>query len=458
MRRLVAALAVFVVTTAAGDAGAFAREAAVETSVRIDVEQSSFRLEQAVTIPLSRLFTSFPHTEDAGAEPSRLFMRHVVEPDGDSRWGASLSASLGGFSARLFIHEPHKSSPDPFRLYHSSVRAADASGVALTWQGPLRLSVQYVDKIPLRGLTGSLIALRAGSEADPLRWSAVLYGTERLRHRFVAVDGDTALGAARLSFGAARQDGVELTQATGGLLRRAVEEQALFAKLETAFGRNRAWLMVHDTSGGFRSLAAASYPFRRDALVVEGRWQWRPGTSRLLSVYGQRRLSREGGAADKLEAAFSWMPSGGWGARVELEGEWERGREEERGLSVTVTSPDRRFDQSVAVSWDAAGSRRRRLTVQWRGDVWRARLGVDDALPAWRLEWRWSPGPWEALVVYKQRVYPERGAVPWLYASVTYDVPDFGQWWIRWGESDNGRLDVGWSRPVVVGAGWRVVF
>jgi len=436
---------------------ACAQEATFTSSLRIDTEEGTFQLQHTLDLPLAR-FGGPRGVDSAPAQPGgMLFLRHTLEPDGSTRWGASLTAAAASWSGRLFIHEPHETSPDPFRLYHASVRTDDAVGAALSVRSVLGVSALYVDRIPLRGLAGPLLSLRVERDGWPLRIGAVAYGTPRLRHHFLVVDGATQLGGVRAAFGAARQSGVELAESGGALVRRNVDEQAFFARLEAAFGRSRAWLLVHDTSAGFRSLAASSYPFRRGAWAVEGRWQWRPATSRLLSVYFQH--SRQGGGTeDEVQLGFSSMPRGRWGWRLDVEASWSDGFRDDYGWAVTLTNPDRRFEQHLAFLWDAAGQIRRRLRAQWEEETWRIRLSADDGLPAWRLEARWSPGGWEAAVVFKQRIYADGGTVSWLHAALTYDVPGFGQWWIQWRESDNGRLDVGWSRPATLGAGVRVFF
>lgn len=455
MRRWLASAAIGLMLVA-GAAGAYAQQAFWETSVRVAADTAAFELQQQLALPLSRLLVSSPPAS-AGEPAGFLLLRHTVDPDGAFRWGASLSARGPTWSGRLFIHEPHDTSPDPFRLYHASVRAHDASGASLTVSGRFRVAVQYVDNIPLRGLSGPLLSLHAESTGWPMRLGVVAYGSERLRHRFVVADGDWRVGAAVVSLGAAIQDGVELTGSGNAWLRRIVDEHAVFARVETAFGRHRVWVLAHETSPGFRSLAASSYPFRRGALAVEGRWQWRPETSRLVSVYAQRRWSGDV-VLDEAEAAFSAMPRGRWGYRIDVSGRWDGGVYTERGWTVTVTNPDRRFRQVWSVSETADGQRRRQVRFEWEENRWRARLSVDDGLPGWRLEARWSPGGWNATVVYKQRTYPGSNVQRWLHAALTYDVPGFGQWWIQWRDGDNGRLDVGWNRPAVVSAGLRVSF
>lgn len=273
------------------------------------------------------------------------------------------------------------------------------------------------------------------------------------------VDGELVGGNYRLQWGTARQDGVEIGQFAGGFFREPVQERARFVRLQSSFGHHRAWLLLHDTSDHFRSLAAATYPFRRGTAAIESRWQWRPGTNRLVSVYGEWRMSRDGQSFQGVEAGYSSMPRRQWGWRVGWDSSWEDGVTGTTGWSVTLTNPDRRFQHSLTVSRSTGRPTRRRIRLQWDDGRWRARLSADDQLPAWRVEWRWTSGHrWLVTVVFKQRLYADRGVVSWVHAALTHHIPGFGQVWLQWMEPDLGRLDVGWTRAKTIGAGLRVSF
>lgn len=457
MRRWIAGFlgpAFFVVTCAVG---ALAQEATVESRVVFDVEQASLQVDSSLTLPLSRLSTDTDFFAD-NVSGNELFVRHTLRPDGTTAWGAHASFASRSLSARLFLYEPHDSSSDPFRLIHSSVRHKNAMGVAFTWSGAVPVHAQYVSHVPLRQRVGPLMSMRIGGDQQPLRLSTVLYGSDVLRHRFIVLDGAVRLGSARLAWGAAQQDGVEQHSAEHGLELRPAVGAAGFVRVEGTLGRHRGWVLLHATSPSFRSLAASRYPYRRGATGLEGRWQWRPATNQLLSVLMERRWPREDPVYEALEASFSVMPRGRWGWRAGWDGSWEGGSAAERAWTFTVTSPSRRLEQSVSVSTGADGGVRRQLRLQVAEGSWRVRLAGDDRLRATRVEWRWAPAGWTVTVIYKARQFDESGVATWLHASFTRDVGETGQWWIQWGEPDQGRLDVGWSRPDTIGAGVRVSF
>lgn len=458
MRRFIAGVVGPAVIVATWAFGAFAKDATYESMLVVNTEDSTVRFEQTLSIPLSRVLTSIPDPE-AETSANRLFLRHTV-PTSEASWGGVLTLEADALSARLFVHEPHDTTSDPFRLVHGSVRDDTSIGAAVSWTGSWPGHAQYVSAVPLRGLAGPLVFAQVAAPAeDTIRLSTLAYGTERLRHHFLAVDGRLRVGDSRLEWGVARQTGVELHTSGGLSSRDVVDEGARFARMETSFGRHRIWLLVHDTDREFRSLAASSYPFRRGATGIESRWQWRPATNRLLSVYGERILFRDTSSATGLEVSFSSMPRRAWGWRVGWEGSWVDSTPDSNAWNVTVTNPDRRLEQAMTVSKDAKGDVRRRIRLQWNEGTWFARLSTDDRLPGWRLEWRWThDGTWETVVVYKQRTYTDRGIVSWFHVSLTYHVPDFGQVWIRWREPDQGRLDVGWTRPETLGAGVSVFF
>lgn len=459
MRRFLAGVIGPVVFVAAWAFCALAKDATYESTMVVNTEDSTVWFEQTVSLPLSRVLTSFPEFDADMSAGNRLFLRHQAPTSDSSNWGARLSLETNALSAHLFVHERHDTSSDPFRLVHGSVRGDAAKGVSVTWSGRVPGHAQYVSAVPLRGTDGPLVFARLAASPDEIvRLSVLAYGTERLRHRFFVVDGRLRFGSSRLEWGVAQQGGVEVNTSGGEPRRDRLDARAGFIRVETSLGRHRAWLLVHDTDEGFRSLAADAYPFRRGATGIESRWQWRPATNRLLSVYGERRMSRGDSSHEAVEVSFSSMPRGAWGWRVGGDVSWDDGARDSSGWSVTVTNPDRRLEQSVTVSKTADGLRRR-LRLQWNEGHWLARLSTDDRLPGWRLEGRWTPeGVWEATMVYKQRTYADRGVVSWFHASLTYHIPDFGQVWIRWMEPDQGRIDVGWSRPPTVGAGLTVFF
>lgn len=450
MRRL---LACFVGTVGTGcvvaafSVAVQATDALYETDFVSHITDATFRMEQRLTLPLSRLRSS--------SENARLFLRHTVTEHRTSDWGAIVSVVRPAMSIRLFLHERHEASPDPFRLVHGSVRTDTSKGAAVTWRGRMPGYAQYVNAVPLRDGSGPLLFARVVAPAGiPVRLSVLTYGTERLRHHFTVVDGDLAHDAARLRWGIAWQGGVALDD----WIRRTIVERAMFVRLETAFGRHRAWMSVHDTSGDFRSLAASSYPFQRGITGIESRWQWRPATNHLVSVYGEKNVAHDASSTEGLEISYSSMPRRRWGWRIGWNASRTWSQVVSSGWEVVSTNPDRRFNMSMAASVDAGGYRHR-ARVEWNDDRWRMRLAFDDGLPGWRAEWRWTDGdPWQATIVYKQRTYAERGVAAWLHARLSRDVPGFGEVWVQWMEPDLGRLDVGWSRPDTIAAGIRVTF
>lgn len=459
MRRIFASVVGPVVIVATWALGAVAQDATYESRVLVRADDLTVGIEQSLFLPLSRL----PGLAGGEADPSDenyLVLRQTLPADGRWSWSGALAFERGALSTKWFLRHPHDTSSDPFRLVHESAYGESSTALSAKWSGPWSAAVQHVSAVPLRGGDGPLYYAQVASPSPPaVRLSALAYGTSRLRHRFIALDGRWDVGRWRFHWGTARQDGEEVVAAAGGTRRTTLDESARFLRLETSWARHRTWLLVHDTTGGFRSLAASAYPFRRGARVVEGRWQWRPAANRLVSVYGQRRAVVDGSTYDELEIGFSSMPRRRWGWRIDWETSWQDTDFEERAWTVTLTDPGRRWEQTMTLSMTAEGARRRRMGLRWDDGSWRVRLVVDDGLPGWRLEWRQSPeGPWEAVVVLKQRAYAGRGVVSWVHASLTRHVPEFGQLWVQWREPDQGRLDTGWNRPPAVGAGVRVFF
>jgi len=467
VRRFLAGVVGPLVIVAAWASAALAQQAEYEASVSVRTDDWAAAVEQRLHLPLFLfLEKTAPSAGGHSADLSEahgvpgagsVSLRHTLPQGGPSSWGAVVSLTRASFSLNVYLHERHRSSDDPFRLVHGSVHAPTSAAVAAGWDGPVPAVVQYVSAVPLRGASGPLLYGQVQAPFEPaVRLTALAYGTSRLRHEFVALDGEWSAGRWRWRWGAARQTGVEVSGASGF---SQVSERAAFVRTETSFGRHRVWLLLHDTSPGFRSLAASDYPFRRGAAAAEGRWQWRPATGRLLSVYAQRRLPVNAPDYAVLEAGFSSMSWGRWGWRVDAETAWVDGAAAEHGVTFTLTNPDRRFEQSLSLTVPAGGVPRRRASMTWDDGAWRVRLSADDRLPGWRLEWRWTPdAPWSAALVVKQRTYSDRGVVSWFHASITRDVPGFGQVWLQWMEPDQGRLDVGWNRPPGWAAGVRVVF
>src|SRR5690625_4718757 len=130
------------------------------------------------------------------------------------------------------------------------------------------------------------------------------------------------------------QDGVEIANTDGGLISKPLNERARFVRLESSFGRHRAWVLVHDTSSNCRSLAASTYRFRRGSTAVESRWQWRPATNVLLSVFGERRVSHVGTSVEAAEVGVSFMPRRRWGWRIGLESSFGDGESEATAWDV----------------------------------------------------------------------------------------------------------------------------
>lgn len=446
MRRFLAGIIFTTCVIAASSVSVPATPATYETELFANITDSTFRFEQRWALPLSRL---------ADSDDDRLFVRRSVSEQHATGWGATLSVVRPELTARLFVHEDHESSPDPFRLVHGSVRSDSSRAAAVWWHGPLPGYGQFVDTVPLRDGVGPLLfAQAAGPMGFPVRFSLLTYGTNHLRHRFHVLDGDVDYADSRLRWGIAWQQGVELIHSTG----LPVSERAGFVRLETAFGRQRAWLLVHDTTRNFRSLAASTYPFQRGTTGIESRWQWRPATNQLLSVYGETSVDRDGTSADKVELSFSSMPRHRWGWRLGVEASRTGGQLTARGWDMTLTNHDRRFTVSASGTVGDDGHRHR-FRAEWDEGPWRLRVAVDDRLPGWRTEWRWAGAArWQATVVYKQRTYMGHGVVPWLHVRLSHDISGFGDVWIQWMEPDLGRLDVGWSRPQTVSAGVRAVF
>src|SRR5690606_33773194 len=241
-----------------------------------------------------------------------------------------------------------------------------------------------------------------------------------------------------------------------------VRETAAFARVDAARGRHRIRMTVHRTSDGFRSAVARDYPFARGRIGLEGRWQFRPRTNHLLSVYGQwlTPVGDQFAAAQEVEVRYSVSPRQRWawyaGAAWELEAESEPAVTWQAG----VRDPRRRLDASLEATASGDGVRWR-PRVEGQAPDWRLRFTADSEFPGWRAQWVYTGHPfWEVTAVYKERRQGSGspGWRSWTYVRLLRRVPGFGEVWMQWNDWDQGRLDVGWSRPVTVAAGISIAF
>ncbi len=417
-------------------------------------QTGAYTLTHSVQIPIG--------DPDRGGMHGEVQLRHEAGPgDAPATWGGAVSVAAGALEAFAAHGLDHRSSPDPFRLVHKSARTPQAWAVGLEWSGSWSAAFQYAEAAPLRGRTGPLVTARVqGPGAWPrLTWAG--YGTEVLQHHFYVLDGRVQVTpAAQVAWGGAWQEGLEAPAGQPGFV--AVREAAAFARLDARAGRHRIWLTAHGTTAGFRSLAADSYPFARGRAGLEGRWQFRPRVNHLLSVYAEHLepLGPEFGRSQDFELRYSVTPRGRWawltGVRLSWSGEGGPGATWVAGLR----DPGRRLDASV--EWEIAGDGARlRPRVEWQAEEWRLLVAADTAYPGWRAQWAYTGHSlWELVVVYKERwlhgTIPERRG--WTHVQVVRRFPEFGEVWVRWNEWDQGRLDVGWTRPATIAAGIAVFF
>lgn len=449
---LVFVLAFVVLSVAPAPAGAVAYWA--ETAVPVD-EPQAFTLEQSLRVDLD------PPVESLGRRlGGELVLRQATRgADEPARWGGSLRLAAGSLQGWVLYDDDHRSSTEPFRLVHRSSRSPDAWAGGLEWHGAWSGQLQYVQAVPLRGRPGPLLMGQVQGPAPWPRLAWVGYGTDQLQHQFFVLDGSWRLSpGVDVTWGGAWQRGLEVAAAPavpGGLV--PVSEAAGFVRLNVTSGRHRWWVLVHGTSPGFRSLVASTYPFYRGRAGWEGRWQFRPRPNHLLSVYGQLLWPLGDGYRDarELEFRYSVAPRQQWawhaGAALSLNDDgppavtWQAG----------VRDPDRRLDVSLELG-TGGPELRWRPRLEWRADGWRVVLGADSAFPGWRLQWTHTGHPlWDLTVVYKERWDqaahpPVRG---WSYVRLARRFSDSGEVWVRWGDWDQGRLDVGWSRPRVLALG-----
>ena len=222
-------------------------------------------------------------------------------------------------------------------------------------------------------------------------------------------------------------------------------------------------MTVHRTTGGFRSLVADDYPFARGRLGWEGRWQFRPRTNHLLSVYAHwlTPVSYPFAPGQEVEVRYSVSPRQRWAWHAGAA--WER--EAESGPAVTwqagVRDPGRRLDASVETTVSSGDGVRWRPRVQWQAPDWRLLLTADSAFPGWRAQLVYTGHPlWDLTAVYKERRPSSGSPGPsgWTHVRLLRRIPGFGEVWAQWNDWDQGRLDVGWSRPATVAAGIAISF
>lgn len=413
-----------------------------------------FVLDQGLRVPFAG-----PGGPLWGGVAGELALRQRTFPgDSTSAWAGGLHLAAGPFRGYLVHNDHHRSSTEPFRLVHYSAWSPGAWAGGVQWLDRWSGLVQFVEAVPLRRQAGPLLVGQLAGPAPWPRLTWVGYGTTQLRHHFYVLDGALDLSpGARLRWGGAWQQGLEVAALAGPVAFASVAEGAAFARLEASRGRHRYWLALHGTSPGFRSLVADDYPFLRGRAAMEGRWQFRLQTSRLLSVYGHVAEPLDGRYAPsrEVEVRYSAAPRRQWAWHLGGAWRWREGEGTILGWEAGLRDPARRLDLSVEMEAGGAGVRWR-PRVQWRAPDWHLRVAADTALAGWRLQWVHTGHPlWELTVVYKQRWDPA-GGLPvrdWLYLRVARRLPDRGQVWLRWGDHDQGRLDVGWAWPAEVAVG-----
>lgn len=432
-----------------------------EASVGWDLEKNSTVISHELIVPLSA--------------PRRAALWHgfvavgVVQPsDGADSWDGAFEAATSAGRVALFVNRNHRSSTDPFKLVHASVRDEQSFAFVLDRMQPVPVALSYVHSASFARASGPLFHLRLQPLSFPVWLTFVQYGSERVRHRFTAADGRLPLGAGlHVDWGAVLQTGVsvERRRTDGATVHVPINEAAGFVRGELAFGAHRGWLRLHGTGERFRSLASYNYPFARGKSGVEGRWQWRLQPFRLISVYGHVLFptfanipSAERRPEGQWEMSYSHMPRQNWGWRLGGTAKSEAAANLSYGVSLTVTDPSRRLQSVVSPTW-------RERTIAWRYNVeWndgggRLRFTYDTSFRGGRLEWRVDDAAdWGWSVVYKRRRGDVTDKADWLHVELRRNVGSFGQFWVQYMEYDRGRLDVGWQRPPRLSAGVHVLF
>ncbi|MFO7310936.1 MAG: hypothetical protein C0P61_002610 [Bacillota bacterium] len=417
-------------------------------------EPESYVVEHTLQVPIG---------DPQHAIHGNVGLRRTSGPALSEAWGGTLSLKAGRAAVFAARNEDHRSSTEPFRLLHKSSRMPEAWSGAIEWRGPWSILLQYVQAVSLRGRPGPVLAAQGQGPAPWPRLTWVGYGSDVLQHHFFVLDGSlTVSRSLHLSWGAAWQQGLEAAGTSGQPSLAPVRETAAFARVDAARGRHRIRMTVHRTSDGFRSLVADDYPFARGRIGLEGRWQFRPRTNHLLSVYGQwlTPVGDQFAAAQEVEVRYSVSPRQRWawyaGAAWELEAESEPAVTWQAG----VRDPRRRLDASLEATASGDGVRWR-PRVEGQAPDWRLRFTADSEFSGWRAQWVYTGHPfWEVTAVYKERRQGSGspGWRSWTYVRLLRRVPGFGEVWMQWNDWDQGRLDVGWSRPVTVAAGISIAF
>lgn len=389
-----------------------------------------------------------------------LSLRRTLGPGVLESWGGTLSLADGPVTVYLARDEDHRSSTEPFRLVHKSSRLRDTWAGVVQWRGEWGAVIQYVEKVPLRGRSGPLLTAQLHPRASWPRVTWVGYGSDALQHHFYVLDGSLSLTAVNLRWGAAWQHGQEAVGKGGSPALVSLLEGAGFARLEAVQGRHRVWMTLHGTTPGFRSLAADDYPFARGRVGLEGRWQFRPQTNHLLSVYGHwlAPLSDQFQGTKELEVRYSVSPRQRWAWHVGAARKWEGDGRALGTWLAGVRDPGRRLVASVEVETNG-DSARWRPRIEWRSSGSRLLVSADSDLSGWRAQWVYTGHPlWEATVVYKERSAGDAQTAvrSWSHMRLVRRVQGFGEVWVRWNDWDLGRLDVGWSRPATVAVGFAV--
>lgn len=387
------------------------------------------------------------------------------QDDGAFSWNSGVTLESPKLSTAIFVKRPHRSSEDPFKLVHATSRGENSVAAVLDWTGAVTATVHYVRDVPLRRDGGTLLSARVRDPALDGAIGVTAYGTERVQHVFVTADGRTMLRNRPFQWGAALLRGVEVTDGGGpGLfVHRRVQDGALFVRSEWGRGTHNGWIRLHATGRDFRSLAAQTYPFSRGKAGIEGRWQWRLATGKLLSVYGERLQSLHSGMADTeatVEFSYSSMVRNEWGWKLSLEGRAAEDHFRFGRLEASLTNPDRQFEWTIRTMPDRGGPMRWRHGLQWNEGRWRGRIVMDESFGAWRVEAGMAEAEgWSWTVVYKMP-FAHRSDLPdtWLHGEIRRYVHGFGHVWIRYMEPDLGRIDVGWRRLPTLSVGVDVAF
>lgn len=415
-------------------------------------------LEHSLTVPMNLGVPVLGHPVSA-----ELTLRSRTAVGEDAALAGALAVTAGPWEAYLVRDEDHRSSTEPFRLVHRSARVPGTWAGGLQWRGRWFALLQYVQAVPLRGRTGPLLLVQAGPPLPWPRLTWVGYGTDQLQHQFFVLDGAFRLGTnVRVAWAGAWQTGLEVASplAVPGLTH--VSEGAAWARVQLTRQRHRLWFTVHATSSGFRSLVADSYPFHRGQAGIEGRWQFRPQTSHLLSVYGEVRqpLNQKAVPFRAVEARYSVAPRQRWAWHLGALVKWEGGAPPAVTWQAGARDPKRRLDASLELA-TGGPSLRWRPRIAWESDGWRVVATADTDLPGWRVQWVHSAyAPWHLTVVYKERWSKDAAgpARPWTHVRLARRLQERGEVWVRWGEWDRGRLDVGWSQAPALAAGVSLTF